>query len=160
MMEFGSPTIACRKVPKYLAIVKALTEDIRLARLTSSVRLPPRWALAKYFNSDITIVIRDENGLRLVAARKALRDLNVLAHPCGHHLWLRLPGPWRCGEFGARARQLGLSVILSNAFTVGPALEAIRISLGATPDTETLQYGLRLLATLLSHPRGTISTIV
>jgi DNA-binding transcriptional MocR family regulator len=108
----------------------------------------------------VVAAIRQENGLRQAVAREALRGLDVRAHSCGHHLWLRLPEPWRRGEFGAHARQLGLSVILSDAFAVGPAPEAIRVSLGAAPDAETLRYGLSLLATLLTHPPGAISTVV
>ncbi|MEA1831382.1 PLP-dependent aminotransferase family protein [Methylobacterium durans] len=109
---------------------------------------------------DVVAAIRRENGRRQAIAREMLGDLDVLAHPAGQHLWLRLPAPWRRGEFGAHARQLGVSVVLSDAFSVGPAPEAIRVSLGAAPDGEALRYGLSLLANLLAHPPGAISTIV
>ncbi|WP_132255647.1 PLP-dependent aminotransferase family protein [Methylobacterium segetis] len=108
----------------------------------------------------IVAAIRRENGLRQTIAAETLAGLNFRSHPCGHHLWLQMPSPWRRGEFGAHARQLGLSVIQSDAFAVGPAPEAIRVSLGAAPDGATLQYGLSLLANLLSHPPGAISTVV
>ncbi|ACL61690.1 PLP-dependent aminotransferase family protein [Methylobacterium nodulans] len=148
--------------------VPGTNEAVRLAaelRAISMMASPLAAALASQWIAQgdldrIIAAIRRENGLRQAVARETLRDLDLQAHPCGHHLWLRLPAPWRRGEFGAHARQLGLSVIVSDAFAVGPAPEAIRISLGAAPDCETLRYGLSLLATLLSHPPGAISTVV
>ncbi|QGY00588.1 PLP-dependent aminotransferase family protein [Methylobacterium mesophilicum SR1.6/6] len=148
--------------------VPGTNEAVRLAaelRAINMMAAPLTAALASQWIADgeldaVVASIRQENGLRQAVAREALRGLDVRAHSCGHHLWLRLPDPWCRGEFGAHARQLGLSVILSDAFAVGPAPEAIRVSLGAAPDAETLRYGLSLLATLLSHPPGAISTIV
>lgn len=148
--------------------VPGTNEAVRLAaelRAINMMASPLTAALASQWiaNGDLDAVIaaiRHENGLRQAVAREALEGLDVAAQPCGHHLWLRLPEPWRRGEFGAHARQLGLSVILSDAFAVGPAPEAIRVSLGAAPDAETLRYGLSLLATLLAHPPGAISTVV
>ncbi|GJD36405.1 aminotransferase-like domain-containing protein [Methylobacterium aerolatum] len=148
--------------------VPGTNEAVRLAaelRAINMMASPLTAALASQWIAEgeldaVIAAIRQENGLRQAVAREVLGDLDVQAHPCGHHLWLRLPKPWRRGEFGAHARQLGLSVILSDAFAVGPAPEAIRVSLGAAPDAETLRYGLSLLATLLSHPPGAISTVV
>lgn len=148
--------------------VPGTNEAVRLAaelRAISMMASPLTAALASQWIADgdldaVVAAIRQENGLRQAVAREALRGLDVRAHPSGHHLWLRLPQPWRRGEFGAHARQLGLSVIQSDAFAVGPAPDAIRVSLGAAPDAETLRYGLSLLATLLAHPPGAISTVV
>lgn len=108
----------------------------------------------------IIAAVRRENGLRQAVAAEILTGLDFRSHPCGHHLWLQLPDAWQRREFAAHARQLGLSVVQSYSFAVGPAPEAIRISLGAAPDGETLQYGLSLLANLLTHPPGAISTVV
>lgn len=148
--------------------VPGTNEAVRLAAELRAINMmapPLTAALASHWIAEgeldaIVAAIRQENGLRQAVAREVLRDLNVRAHPYGHHLWLRLPEPWRRSAFGAHARQLGLSVVLSDAFAVGPAPEAIRVSLGAAPDTETLRYGLSLLATLLAHPPGAISTVV
>lgn len=148
--------------------VPGTNEAVRLSaelRAINMMASPLAAALASQWIAEgeldaVVAAIRQENGLRQSVAREALRGLDVRAHPCGHHLWLRLPEPWRRGEFGAHARQLGLSVILSDAFAVGPAPDAIRVSLGAAPDAETLRYGLSLLATLLTHPPGAISTVV
>jgi DNA-binding transcriptional MocR family regulator len=148
--------------------VPGTNEAVRLAaelRAINMMASPLAAALASQWIAEgeldaVVAAIRQENGLRQAVARETLQGLDVCAQPCGHHLWLRLPEPWRRGEFGAHARQLGLSVILSDAFAVGPAPEAIRVSLGAAPDAETLRYGLSLLATLLTHPPGAISTVV
>lgn len=104
--------------------------------------------------------IRQENRLRQAVVGETLRGLDVRAHSYGHHHWLRLPEPWRRSEFGAHARQLGLSVILSDTFSVGPASVAIRDSLGAASDAVILRYGLRLPATLLAPLPGAINTVV
>ncbi len=150
------------------AAVPGTSEAVRLAAELRALSLmaPPltaalasRWIVEGEMDA-IVAAIRQENGLRQAVAGEVLRGLDFWAHPCGHHLWLRLPEPWRRGEFGAHAWQLGLSVILSDAFAVGPAPEAIRVSLGAARDAETLRYGLSLLATLLSRPPGAISTVV
>jgi DNA-binding transcriptional MocR family regulator len=148
--------------------VPGTNEAVRLAaelRALNMMASPLTAALASQWIAEgeldaVVAAIRQENNLRQAVAREVLRDLEMRSHPCGHHLWLQLPEPWRRGELGAHARQLGLSVILSDAFAVGPAPEAIRVSLGAAPDAETLRYGLSLLATLLAHPPGAISTVV
>ncbi|MGU3467772.1 PLP-dependent aminotransferase family protein [Methylobacterium sp. C33D] len=148
--------------------VPGTNEAVRLAaelRAINMMASPLTAALASHWIAEgvldaVVAAIRQENELRQAVARETLRDLDVRAHPCGHHLWLRLPDPWRRGEFGAHARQLGVSVVPSDPFAVGTAPEAIRVSLGAAPDAETLRYGLSLLATLLAHPPGAISTVV
>ncbi|MBD8901158.1 PLP-dependent aminotransferase family protein [Methylobacterium bullatum] len=149
-------------------VVPGTNEAVRVAaelRAISMMASPLAAALASHWitHGDLDAIvgaIRRENGRRQVVAREALVGLEVHAHPCGHHLWLPLPAPWRRGEFGAHARQLGVSVIQSDAFAVGPAPDAIRVSLGAAPDSEALRYGLGLLATLLAHPPGAISSVV
>jgi len=149
-------------------VAPGTNEAVRLSaelRAISMMASPLAAALASHWIAEgdldaIILAIRRENGTRQAVARETLGDFSFQANPAGHHLWLQLPAPWRRGEFGAHARQLGLSVVPSDAFAVGEAPEAIRVSLGAAPDHETLRYGLSLLATLLSHPPGAISTIV
>ncbi len=64
MLESWSPTIAGETGPKYLAIVRALTADIRAGRLAPGARLPPQRALAKQLNVDLTTVTRAFNEAR------------------------------------------------------------------------------------------------
>ena len=55
---------------------------------------------------------------------------------------------------------LALTIVPSDAFAIGSAPEAIRVSLGAAPDRETLKHGLGLLAMLLSQRPGALSAVV
>jgi DNA-binding transcriptional MocR family regulator len=71
-----------------------------------------------------------------------------------------LPDDWPRAELSAHARQSGLSIVPSDAFAVGAAPEAIRVSLGAATDRETLTQGLGLLAILLSRRPGALSAVV
>lgn len=149
-------------------VAPGTSEAVRLSAelRTISMMAPPLTAalasdwIAQGEMQEIVRAIRKENSARQAIARETLIGLDYQSQPCGHHLWLKLPAAWQRGELGTHARQLGLSVISSDAFAVGPAPEAIRVSLGAAPDHETLRYGLSLLATLLIHPPGAISTVV
>ena len=149
-------------------VAPGTSDAVRLStelRTISMMAPPLSAALASHWISqgelhEIVTAIRKENGARQAIARETLIGLDYQSQPCGHHLWLKLPAPWQRGELSAHARRLGLTVISSDAFAVGPAPEAIRVSLGAEPDRETLRYGLSVLATLLTHPPGAISTVV
>jgi DNA-binding transcriptional MocR family regulator len=48
-----------------------------------------------------------------------------------HHLWPTLPERWRQAELNLHARQSGIALVPSEAFAVGPAPGAFRVSLGA-----------------------------
>src|SRR3954470_16225896 len=63
-MDYWNPTITAAIGPKYLAIVKALADDIRSGRLPPGVRLPPQRTLAKHLNVDLTTVTRAFNEAR------------------------------------------------------------------------------------------------
>jgi DNA-binding transcriptional MocR family regulator len=149
-------------------VVPGTSEAVRLSaglRAISMMAPPLTAALASRWILDgeldaIVAAIRRENAHRQRIARDALAGLSYGAHASAHHVWLLLPETWQRGAFGAHARQLGLSVVPSDAFAIGEAPEAIRVSLGAASDSETLRYGLSLLATLLAHPPGAITTIV
>jgi DNA-binding transcriptional MocR family regulator len=145
-----------------------VTHSLRLAAQVraTSLMAPPlmsalasRWALDGTLEA-ITAAIREESAARQVIARQALKGLDFVAHPEGHHLWLRLPDDWPRAELSAHARQSGLSIVPSDAFAVGAAPEAIRVSLGAATDRETLTQGLGLLAILLSRRPGALSAVV
>jgi DNA-binding transcriptional MocR family regulator len=145
-----------------------VTHSLRLAAQVraTSLMAPPlmsalasRWALDGTLEA-ITAAIRNESAARQVIARQALEGMDFVAHPEGHHLWLRLPDGWPRAELSVHARQSGLSIVPSDAFAIGAAPEAIRVSLGAATDRETLKYGLGLLAMLLSQRPGALSAVV
>jgi len=145
-----------------LADTLRLTAEIRAMTLM----VPPLMAaLATRWIHDgtldaVTAAIREESAARQAIARRALRGLEMQAHPEGHHLWLKLPEGWRQADLNLYARQSGLALVPSEAFAVGPAPDAIRVSLGAAQNRAVLEQGLNLLATVLSHGPSTLSAIV
>ncbi len=82
--------------------------------------------------------------------------------PCGSHVWLRLPSPWRCADFVAQARRRGVAVTPAEAFVVGraEAPHAVRLSLGTPPDRRQVEKGLDVLAELLAGPPEVARAIV
>jgi DNA-binding transcriptional MocR family regulator len=100
----------------------------------------------------ILSAIRRESAARQRLAREILPDGSFDAHPQGLHLWLRLPPRWDRRDFVAHLRrQDGLAVVPSDAFAVGTESppEAVRVSLGAAPDRDSLRAALRSLAATL-----------
>lgn len=139
-----------------------LTAEIRVATLMAPplmAGLASQWILDGTLN-DITAAIRRESIDRQTMARRILRGLDIQAEPEGHHLWLALPPQWQRGDLSHHARQSGLALVPSDVFAIGRAPEAIRVSLGAAPSRAALERGLGVLATLLAHSPGTLSSIV
>jgi len=121
--------------------------------------LASKWILDGTLDA-ITAAIREESAARQVVARRTLQGFEVQAHPEGHHLWLTLPERWRRSDLNLYARQSGLALVPSEAFAVGPAPDAVRVSLGAAQDRAVLERGLGLLAGVLSQGPNTLSSIV
>jgi DNA-binding transcriptional MocR family regulator len=145
-----------------------LADTLRLAAELRAMALmmPPlmaalgsKWILDGTLDA-ITAAIRQESAARQAIARRVLQELEFQAHPEGHHLWLTLPERWRQADLNLHARQSGLALVPSEAFAVGSAPDAIRVSLGAAQNQAALERGLRLLATVLSHGPSTLSAIV
>jgi DNA-binding transcriptional MocR family regulator len=140
-------------------------------RLTAEIRamtlmVPPLMAaLASRWIHDgtldaITGAIREESSARQAMARHILLGLEFQGHPEGHHIWLRLPERWRGTDLNLYARKSGLALVPSEAFAVGPAPDAIRVSLGAAQNRVALERGLSLLATVLSHGPNALASVV
>jgi DNA-binding transcriptional MocR family regulator len=145
-----------------------LAETLRLAAeiRAMSLMMPPlmaalasKWILDGTLDA-ITAAIREESAARQSIAGRVLQGLEFQAHPEGHHLWLTLPERWRRADLNLYARQSGLALVPSEAFAVGPAPDAIRVSLGAAQNQAVLERGLNLLATVLSHGPSALSSIV
>jgi DNA-binding transcriptional MocR family regulator len=149
-------------------VTPGLASTLRLAaeiRAMSLMAPPLMAALASKWILDgtvdvITGAIRQESIARQALARRVLQGVEFQAHPEGYHLWLTLPEHWHRADLGLYARQSGLGLVSSEAFAVGPAPEAIRVSLGAAQNQVVLERGLGLLATVLSHGPSTLSSIV
>jgi DNA-binding transcriptional MocR family regulator len=149
-------------------VTPGMAETLRLAAeiRAMSLMMPPLMAaLASRWINDgtldaITAAIRQESAVRQTIASRALQGLEFQAHPEGHHLWLTLPERWRRSDLNLYARQSGLAVVSSEAFAVGAAPHAIRVSLGAALNQAVLERGLGVLATVLLHGPSALSSIV
>jgi DNA-binding transcriptional MocR family regulator len=90
-----------------------------------------------------------------VIARRVLQGLELEAH----HLWPTLPERWRQAELNLHARQSGIALVPSEAFAVGPAPGAFRVSLGAA-QTGPCWNAASASCTVLSHGPSALSSIV
>lgn len=95
---------------------------------------------------------RTEAQARRAIAQEGLGELVGEATPACNHLWLRVPEPWRADQVLALCRARGVLLGPPEAFVVGrgQAPQAIRMSLGAARDRETLQTAVATLADVLS----------
>jgi DNA-binding transcriptional MocR family regulator len=133
------------------AAAGALAEALRAvtqmpAPLTTALAI--RW-LQDGSADAIIAAVRTEVAFRQKLAAKALAGHTFAAHRHGHHIWLSLPERWNLAEFAGHVQRRGLTVVTSDAFSVGPAPHAIRISLGAVPGRADLVRGLAMLAAAL-----------
>ena len=156
---------------------RALSVGLRCAYLLPPPDLRPAleralgqvsWADSELLREITTRVVTGPDADRLIAAkREELASRHRLARgilgadryeapPESHHLWLRLPPPWRGDAFAAAAAERGLGIPPPDVFLVGRGVPpaAVRVCLGAPPDRSTLERGLRELAAILA-PRGT-----
>lgn len=111
----------------------------------------------------IAQAIRRECAARQRIAKQILPDGTFDAHPEGLHVWLHLPDRWSSLGFTAHLRrQDGLAVVPSEVFTVSGSKSspeptaAVRISLGAAPDRESLRQALGMVADALSEDTSMI----
>jgi DNA-binding transcriptional MocR family regulator len=74
-------------------------------------------------------------------------------HPAAFHAWIGLPDECRPEDFAAVARKRGVGVTPAAAFAVGrtPPPNAIRVSLGAPIDEDTLKRGLGVLREMIAE---------
>lgn len=116
------------------------------------VALVSRW-LADGSADAIISAVAAEAAARQKLAEKALSGQNYLAHPKGHHVWLRLPAAWTRAEFAAHVQRQGLAVVTSDSFSVdGEQEHAIRIALGAARNRSELVAALDVLVVALKSP--------
>ncbi|RCK50825.1 GntR family transcriptional regulator [Thalassospira profundimaris] len=121
--------------------------------------LASRWIVEGVLQ-DLTAAIIAENTARQALARSELgRPFH--ASPNGHHIWLELPAHWSADSFARQAEMAGVAVVPASAFAIGRGTaNAVRISLGVSPDRETLTGGLRRLAEIHDPDMPSARTIV
>ncbi len=103
----------------------------------------------------------------LVAERQALAR-SILGNrlggsdPAVTHLWLTLPESWRRDAFARALLEQGVKVTPADAFAAGKAEvpNAVRVCLCSVDRAETLEQGLRPLATLLDSPLSVEAALV
>jgi len=94
---------------------------------------------------------RTELQARHQITKDVLGDLvSANSGPC-NHLWLQVPEPWRADEVLSLCRAQNVILGPPAAFTVGrtQAPQAIRISLGAARDRESLRLAVEVLANVI-----------
>lgn len=94
---------------------------------------------------------RAELQARHQIAKDILGDLvSADSGPCSH-LWLQVPEPWRADEILSLCRAQHVILGPPAAFTVGrsQAPQAIRLSLGAARDRESLRQAVEILANVI-----------
>lgn len=97
--------------------------------------------------------IREENQQRQQIAKQLLAGMDFSSNNAGHHIWLQLPSCWQANTFAEQATVLGVSVVACNSFGFSDRQrQAVRLSLGLTPDHATLSQALSILRGLLIQP--------
>jgi DNA-binding transcriptional MocR family regulator len=90
---------------------------------------------------------------RVLIARELLAGHRLRSDDHGHHVWLELPEGWEsAAAFAAEAGRRGVAVAPADAFTMGGKIpNAVRLSLSAPRDRESMTKALRKLERLLSE---------
>ncbi|GGB49958.1 transcriptional regulator [Roseibium aquae] len=104
--------------------------------------------------------IRAETANRQSIARALLPQNLLMTDPSAFHAWLTLPGAWTRGEFLLHLRARDIGAVASDAFSTGPAPEAIRLGLGAPESADDLTRSLTAVADLLAQPPALAGGIV
>jgi DNA-binding transcriptional MocR family regulator len=149
-------------VPPDSRFAGRLTNAIRAtATMTSplSAAIATRW-IETGLAAEVLSAIRREAEARQSIAAAILPPGIVAGRSPAFHLWLPLPAPWTRAEFAFRLRTVGIGVVPSDAFALGPPPEALRLALGAAPSREDLRRGLTIVANLLEEPPILSSMVV
>lgn len=134
-------------------------------RATAGMASPLSAAIATRWIEDGTAqaaltAIRGEAGIRQRMVGESLARADVLTDREGFHLWLSLPAHWNRGEFSARLRAAGISVVASDAFALSEPPEAVRLGLGAPETRADLQRSLDTISDLLAQPSAALNLVV
>jgi DNA-binding transcriptional MocR family regulator len=149
-------------VPPDVRSTKRLAGAIRsLTSMTSplTAAVATRWIQNGTADAIVT-AIRNETAARQEIASALLPPGAFLASPDGFHLWLPIPAPWTRAEFTTRLRLLGIGVVGSDSFALGPAPEAVRLGLGAPASREELRTSLQIVADLVDEQPALSSMVV
>jgi DNA-binding transcriptional MocR family regulator len=141
---------------------EALVRKIDEARYSMTGSLPSvpfeiarRW-IADGTAAEIMRRLRREMAARQALARRRLAGFPMDSDPAAFHIFLHLADPWRREEFVQAALAQGVRIASASAFVIGRevAPHAVRISLAAARDTETLERALSVIADLAQSRPG------
>lgn len=101
--------------------------------------------------SDLAARQRAITARRQQIASEILKDCDFRRGSRAHHIWLKLPEPWRAEELTAHLLSHGVSVLPSSAMAVDPGVRpaAVRISLCNVAREDDLRTGLEVVARAL-----------
>ena len=120
-----------------------------------------RWVRSRIAR-EILRANRAEAARRQAIATRMLSSFSWHAERFSYHGWLQLPDGWSTAEFVAQARRARVAVTPGDAFAVSGRCEspAVRLSLTATPDRDSLEDALDRIVRLLElGPRASISVL-
>lgn len=135
------------------AVAQAVSVAIRAT--SSGVSSLTAALAASWINRDIAPKVRD--AIRSEAHARHELGLSILPEvfathpPDAFHVWLPLPHGYPRSEFAARLHSLGVGVVQSDAFNLGAAPEAVRLSLGAATTRAQLQHALHQIRATLNE---------
>jgi DNA-binding transcriptional MocR family regulator len=94
--------------------------------------------------------------------REQLAGFDYVGHPDAIHVWLRLPEPWRSGDFVEQASQRGVQVTGAEVFAVGREAipHAVRLGIAAPASHDALCRGLGVLREILEGRSEPCCTVV
>ncbi|APG91646.1 PLP-dependent aminotransferase family protein [Sinorhizobium americanum] len=124
-----------------------------------SAAIATRW-IGEGTAQAVLTAIRGEAGRRQKLVAASLPGADVLTDRESFHLWLRLPAHWNRGEFAARLRAAGTSVVASDAFALSEPPEAVRLGLGAPETKADLQGSLDVISDLLAQSPAALNLVV
>ncbi len=139
--------------------------DYQRALILSPAELPAE-IFAYWFENGTydTLIERRRKDLtaRTKAAREILGGYITGNNPMMNHLWLQLPENWTIPELSLELVRQGVAVAPAEIFAVNRSAipNAVRISIAASPNLESLKKALKIIAeTLERSPCHTTSTI-
>lgn len=137
---------------------ESLDPLVATLRMLMQMPAPLMTALATHWirvgaAQDLLAGVRREATARQALAQRLLPE-SARLHPNGLHIWQPLPPHWDRYRLIEAARQEGLGVTPSDAFSVdGRAPDAVRISLGGVPERVRLAQALETLAAIIRNDR-------
>lgn len=162
---------------------KSIAPSLRVGYLWAPERLVERldagvrtttWMASPITAEIATLWINEGTVDRIVAGKRALArerqqivkeqlaGFDYVAHPEAIHVWLRLPEPWRSGDFVEQARQRGVQVTGAEVFAVGREAipHAVRLGIAAPASRDALCRGLGILREILEGRSEPCCTVV